>query len=339
MILIRHLLFTLTIILSPVMGGTYGQVEACEGAAVRDAAFTGPRDIHRLCVMAARDDIEADRIYQHLEAWLRTDGRKLNIELHRADVNDTELDWLKEYGLPGAPPESPVTVLCGYRTMERRAFYIQYWQPEPAKEDLAALADSPLRERIRREIGSKMALLLYVKGTDEQAGTTEATLHKVAREWSEKQPLAVEVVELARMDEKESLLLAFSDQGPSGPEWVAVVFGRGKFMPPLAGEDITETVLNQQMEILIGDCACLRSPLSLGIDVPLKWESSMDTAATALRPKTDTTTTRSVNTPVDPIVAQPPSRRIFYVTTLYTAGGLVVIAVIVFAIIFRRKAD
>ncbi len=318
-------------------GRTAGKVEACDGSAVRDAAFTGPRDMHRLCVMAGKDDTEADRIYQDLEAWLRTDGQGLNIELHRADVNDGQLDWNKEYGIPGAPPESPVTVLCGYRTIERRAFYIQHWQPGPDKQDLAALADSPLRERIRREIGSRMALLLYVKGTGEQAGTTAELLHKVAREWSEKQPLNVEVVELSRTDEKEGLVLAFSDQGPSGPVWAAVVFGRGKFMPPLAGADITETNLNQQMEILIGDCACLRSPLSLGIDLPMKWDASLDEAAVALRPNTEPSTTQRVAPPLDPLVAHPPSRNVFFIATLCAIGGLVVVILLAAGIIFGRR--
>ncbi len=316
--------------------GSVNRVEACDGSAVRDAAFTGPRDMHRLCVMGGKDDRETDRIHQELEAWLRTDGQGLNIELHRADVNDGQLDWSKEYGLPGAPPESPVTVLCGYRTIERRAFYIKHWQPEPGKEDLAALADSPLRERIRREIGSRMAMLLYVKGTDEQAGAAEDMIRKVAREWSEKQPLNVEVVELSRTDEKEALVLAFSDQRPSGPEWVAVVFGRGKFMPPLSGAEITEATLHQQMEILIGDCACLRSPLSLGIDLPMKWDPSMDEAAVALRPNADPTTTQRVAPPLDPLVAHPPSRNVFFIATLCTAGGLVLIVLVAAGFIFRR---
>lgn len=334
----HHLLVTLMTLSVVLTGGAAGSVEACDGAAVRDAAFTGPRDIHRLCVMAAQDDTEADRIYRDLAAWLEADGQGLNIELHRADVNDAELDWPKEYGLPGPPPESPVTVLCGYRTIERRAFYIQHWQPGPDQDDLAAMADSPLRERIRREIGSKLAMLLYVKGTGEQAGEAEEIIRKVAREWSAKQPLDVELIELDRADAEESLLLAFSDHGPGGPEWTAVVFGRGKFMPPLAGAEITERVLNQQMEILIGDCACLRSPLSLGVDLPMKWGPNLDEAAIALRPVSDAPSTRRIIVPLDPLVAHPPSRSAFYVATLCTAGGLLVMVAVAAGIIFRRKA-
>jgi len=88
------------------------------------------------------------------------------------------------------------------------------------------------------------------------------------------------------VDARERLLFAFTGALRSDSDWVAVVFGRGKFMPPVEGQDITAEALDTQLQWLLEDCACVRSVSSLGVDIPMVWTKALDETVIPLRAQT-----------------------------------------------------
>ncbi|MFH1741968.1 MAG: hypothetical protein ABIH23_23440 [bacterium] len=263
-------------------------LQACGNLTVRDAAFQQPRDIHRLCVIDEKDGAEGQRIYDRIDAWLKTSGAGLNIELYRESIDDPKVQWDK-YGIPSAPPSAPVVVLAGYHRWENRRFFIHYWEPGPSLEELESLRTSPARETIRNETPRKLAMIVYVPGTVGDSSAMEDLLSRVAVSWSKEESLGVSVIRLDRLDKREQLLYSFMGIEESGPDWVAIAFGRGKITPPLQGDAITESDLNARLDLLVGDCTCLQSPSGLGVDIPMVWDETFDSQVIALRSDDDTT--------------------------------------------------
>jgi len=255
---------------------------ACYDLTVRDAAFGVPRDVHHLCVMAPADDPAGQALHDQLADWFETRGASLNVELVNVVADDPAVRW-DEYGIPSAPPSLPVVVLAGSRYMERRGFYIDHWEPGPTADDFEAIRTSPARERIRSEVVRRLAVLLYVPGTDAGAGGAEGVLDAVVKRWSRRLPLGLSIVRVDRADDRERVLLSFIGAGEAGPDWVAVVFGRGKIMPPLEGADITEARLDELITLVAGECTCLRPPSALGVDIPMMWDEKNDAAVIPLR--------------------------------------------------------
>ncbi|MBN2290501.1 MAG: hypothetical protein JXQ83_14300 [Candidatus Glassbacteria bacterium] len=259
------------------------QAAGCYNQTVRDAAFRYPRDMHRLAVVAGREDPEGNAVYSRLEQWLHTSGRGLNLELSLVDPEDPEVSW-EELGVPSAPPSWPVVVLAGGNSnwRSRPSFLIDHWEPEPSAADLEVLASSPAREEIRSEAARRLAVLVYVPASDSGSGALEV-LESVARRWSAEEPLGVGLVQVDRKDQRERLLLAFMGAADAGPGLAAVVFGPGKMSVPLRGGEITAERLDRLIDPLSGDCTCLQSPYALGVDIPMKWDETHDRAVVALR--------------------------------------------------------
>ena len=152
----RPLLAALFLLASGLMATT---ARACNDGTVRDAAFAGPRDVHRLCVIARSDDPSGAAIKRRLANWLADAGTGLNVELVDVAADAVGVQW-RDYGIPSAPPELPVVVLAGRRTAERKSFFIDYWQPAPTAEELEQLRDSPARQAIRRQIGKNRSIIV-----------------------------------------------------------------------------------------------------------------------------------------------------------------------------------
>jgi len=310
------------------------EATACYDFTVRDAAFSEPRNVHRLATIAEIHDPAGQRIHDQLDMWFKKSGAGLNVALLRVAADDPSVRW-DEYGIPSAPPSSPVVVLAGTRYAERRAFFIDYWEPGPTSEDLAALKTSPAREAIRREVVHRLAVLLHVPGVPGEAGSTEGVLDRVVRSWADEEPLGVSVVRVDRSDERERLLLSFIGVKESGPDWVAVVFGRGKVMPPLEGENITETRLNELIGLLVDECSCLRPPSSLGVDMPMMWDETLDAAVVALRSSEDIGRALPDAWLGAQIDSSPITRRVLS-TTSWTLGAFVLTISFAAAAIVRR---
>ncbi len=255
---------------------------ACEGGSVRLAAFNNPRDVHKLCVIANTEDTAADGLYADLSDLLALKAADLNVELVRVNADDPQVVWAA-LSLPSAPPVLPVTVLVGWDSVNRRPFFIDYWEPGPTEDELATLARSDVREAIKRGVVAYWAVLLYARGTGENSGAVDAVVDAAVGKWAVDQPPGITVAHMDRTDPKERTLRAFIGLPPSGPDWVGVVFGRGKLTaPPLEGTAITEDNLNKLIGGLLEPCTCLVDGTSLGVDIPMVWGESQDEAVVAL---------------------------------------------------------
>ncbi len=266
------------------MGVLTAPVWACAIGTVRDAGFQGDRNVHRMCIIANTDDASAQEMYDRLATWLRDSGEEMNIDLFRVNADDPGVLW-SSFGIPSAPPSLPVVALVGLSPATRMPFIIDYWEPGPSDEDLATLESSPVRDRIKEEVVDAWAVLLYSPGKASDENASQAALDAVSAKWSLEQPQGVTIIRLDRNDPRERLLCAFTGIEPSGPDWAAVVFGRGKLMaPPLLGDDINENNLNRLIEGLTVPCTCLQDQTALGFDIPMTWDDTLDTMVAALAP-------------------------------------------------------
>ncbi len=317
--------------------------EACDSGTIRQAAFEGPRDMHRLCVIANADDTNANKLHASLKALLDPIALDLNLELLRINAGDPETDWTS-VALPSMPPSLPVTILAGWDSVHHRPFLIDHWEPAPTEEEMAVLVSSPAREAVQQGTAEYWAVLLHAKGTGEQNPDIQAAIDAVEKKWADAQPPGVQVVSLNRSDPKERSLCAFIGLAPSGPDWVGVVYGRGKLLaPPLSGDSITEENLNKLVETLLQPCTCVSPGTSLGVDLPMLWGKAHAECVIPLGSdayiETGTATVNAGKTqPPSPTDDSPaPSRRVPGIVL----GILVVSAILVLAIgiVLMRRSD
>jgi hypothetical protein len=317
-------------------GSVVASVRACESATLRDAAFNEPRDVHRLCVIGKANHLATRTLHDQLASWLKSSGAGLNLELMAAWVDDPNAAWA-EYGIPSAPPTCPVVVLAGRRTFDRKSFFVDHWELGPTAAELELLRRSPAREVIRREVGRRLALLLYVPGTDDGAGRAAKVLEATIATWAKKEPAGLKVVRVDRSDPNERLLLSFIGVRQAGPDWVAAVFGRGKLTPPLQGTEITESRLDDLIQPLVGECTCMRPPASMGVDLLMLWDDVLDKAVVKLRtdsapPKEGRSRPASTD-----MKGTAPERRVLR-STLWTFGAVaVLVAAVVVVVLLRRS--
>jgi len=111
----------------------------------------------------------------------------------------------------------------------------------------------------------------------------QGLLADIEDSWDAKEEAGVSPITLDRNDPDEELALSFLGIPPEGPDWVGIVFGRGKAMDPWMGEDINEVMLNGQLETLIGECSCLTTASGLGVDLPMAWTEEMTAQMVPLR--------------------------------------------------------
>jgi hypothetical protein len=316
-------------------GPVVRHVWACESTTLRDAAFNEPRDVHRLCVVGKAGDSSTRNLRDQLASWLRTAGPSLNLELTAVPVEEPNVPWT-EYGIPSAPPAWPVVVLAGRRTYDRKSFFIDHWEPGPTAAELELLRRSPAREVIRQEVGRRLALLLYVPGTDAGAGRAAKVLEATIAAWAKKEPAGLEMARVDRSDPNERLLLSFIGVRPSGPDWVAVVFGRGKLMPPLQGPEITETRLDELIQPLVGECTCMRSPRSMGVDLLMLWDEALDKAVVKLRTDDVSPGQGPGRSAVAVALSAAPGRPVLG-SALWTFGAIALFVVAAMAIVLLRR--
>ena len=255
---------------------------ACNTGTVRDAAFLNRRDVHRLCVMANRDDAGADATFERLSNWIEKDGAGLNLEVERVIADDEAVFW-ENYGLPSAPPSVPVVALIGVFRAVRRTFVIDHWEPAPTDEDLAAILHSPARADAKKTLVDDWAVLLFAPGEDADAAAHADAVEAIEKKWDAEHPPGITVVYVDRADPDERILCSFAGIQAGGPDWAGVLFGRGRLMaPPLIGEDISEGSLDELLRGLTMPCTCLQEATALGLDVPMTWEPELDAKFAAM---------------------------------------------------------
>lgn len=261
--------------------------DACDSGTVRDAALMAERAEYRLCVFVKSDDAAAAGEIARIESRINDPAAKLNVQVERVDADKPGVDW-ESYGIPSAPPETPVAALIGEGGMPKRAFVLDHWQPYPTDDELAAIKTSPAREKIKDGIASHWAVVLYSPGDPALGadGARPAELFKeVETEWAAKQSPGVTTVRFERADPAERMLRSFTGIDAEGPAWAGIVFGRGKVLaPPLTGSGITKENIGKLLEALAVPCTCLQESSVLGLDIPMTWDARLDEVVAALKP-------------------------------------------------------
>ena len=245
---------------------------------IREEAFSRDRDVHRLAFMSGPRETSDQAAFAEMEKWLTNEGASFNAKLEWVNAGDPQTPWEKSYGIPSAPPSLPVAVLIGAdKTESARSFVIDHWEPGPNADDLAAMLDSPVRKAIRRDLGGHWAVLLFSPGTGPDSASGLSVAESLAKKWSESHPPGVSIVTLDREDPAERLLINFAGIAPDGPDWLGIVFGRGKLMaPPLQGEEIGEGNLDGMITQVMEACTCMRPPDRMGVDIPMTWEPDLE---------------------------------------------------------------
>ncbi len=272
--------FGLTIALTALF--PMGPALACEYLTVRDAAFQEPRDIHRLVLLIRSTDKGIHEMESNIREWIEGYGQTLNLEFLTLDVEDTEIDW-SEYGIPGPPPSTPATVLVGTNQRTRKNFFIRHWDPTPKMDELDAIVQSQFRDQIDDSLLKEVGVIVHSPGNEGGSEEIAEILAGIEKDWDEKEKAGISLLTLDRANEEEKLVVSFLGIPKKGPDWVCILFGRGKAMDPWIGENINEGELNGQLETLIGECSCLQTAGALGVDLPMVWTDEMDSRMIPLR--------------------------------------------------------
>lgn len=245
---------------------------ACDSGTVRDAAFRARREVYRLDFVAPPGDAAAEGEYRRLEQWFAENGAGLNVVLERHTPEDYSGPGAEGFDAASGGP-FPRTYLSGGR-------FVKAWRGAPSEAELAMLRGSPALDAARGELTEKWAVVLYSRGVDEDRF---AEVDAAARQWSESHPPGVTVQKVERDDPREALLCSLAGIGPDEPDWVAVVFGRGRAMIPMPrGMGVTRRAVTEQLNKLAVPCTCLQNTVDFAVDLPLFWELSRDAQVASL---------------------------------------------------------
>lgn len=245
---------------------------ACEGLTVGSALFQNRRQMHTLVVIGPTSDPETENRYEELLSWTHGAGEGLNLSVQRISVDDPGVVW-SDHGFEGPPDADRMTVLVSRHPAGDVSFIVDRWEPEPSREDMAVLRDSPLRERLRAETVSKLAVFVHSAGAEAaESRRIGQLLQELARRWKAERGHDIAILELDRLDPRERALVRFTQLNEIDEEWVGVFAGRGVMLfPPFKGEDITQANLDGLLDKLAGPCTCIVNPYALGVEIPILW--------------------------------------------------------------------
>ena len=265
-----------------LLAGTFAwNVWACNSGTVRDAAFSGRRDEHRLCYFFAEGEPAAEETYLRIEAWFRANGDRLNVHPEQVNTSDPEVRW-SDYGMTGPPPQLPVTALVGSSMLFRHPFVIDHWEPAPSNEELDQLFHAPSMEKAKERLVDIWGVVLYAVQDTAQA-QAGAWIEAAVKEWGDSHEPGLAFLRVDPEDPGERLFTALAELGPEAPECAAVVFGRGRLMAPLLrGEELTKENLYRLLDQLTVPCTCLADSTVMGLDLPVRWEEALDIRFAAL---------------------------------------------------------
>ncbi len=249
---------------------------ACNSGTVRDAAFQSRRDLYMLAVFGPEKDGKTDTIAADLEKWLLPQSDLLNIRIERVHTDSPEVDW-KRYGLKKSPELLPTVALIGRFSLLQESYCLKQWHPKPASEALERLGTSPALEAAKEHLVHVWGVLLFSPSPDEPDPAVKATLEAVEKRWDKEHAPGIRMVTLDRTDPKEAILCKLAGLDEDSLDWVCVLFGRGKLLlPPLEGEDISAQRLEQLLNQLTVPCTCIQDTTTTGLDLPLRWEKTLD---------------------------------------------------------------
>ena len=193
--------------------------------------------------------------------------------------------------------------------------------------ELDATIDSPFRAELRDRLLKEVGILVHVPATVEAREDLKPLLNDLESNWDEKEKCGVSLMTLDRNDPEEELLLSFLGVPKEGPDWVAILFGRGKAMDPWTGPEINEPELNGQLESLIGECSCLQTAGALGVDLPMRWTEGMDAMMVPLRDPVEAEDPTVLAGMRNSGLTDGPVRSVLVIAGIILAGGVAILIV------------
>lgn len=145
------------------------------------------------------------------------------------------------------------------------------------------VVQSPLREKMLKDVHRAFAFVLFVEGKNKQENdTARLQVENACRRVEEVMPLMPKLVEVSpvmlgvdreRLEEERVLLWSMGmDTIPSAP-YAWVVYGRGRYMGgPLDKEDMARGTVYRYLAMVGADCECnIDRKWMLGTQLPLLW--------------------------------------------------------------------
>lgn len=241
---------------------------------------------------------EQEQQIARLRKFGRNDGGRANLLVQTADVGG-ELSKPLEFLWKSQPSTTLPWIVVEEPNPEEGTV----WQTFPLseKERFDKLLDSPARRQIANHLlkGESVVWLLVESGNAEvdvaTAKLLEETSAKLVRKLklpdgigepgstlASSLPLRISftTVRVARKDPEEAALVgllghifptALAEKGPA----VVPIFGRGRALDAVAGEELTDETLTEAAVFLTGRCSCQVKKLNPGVDLlfTADWES------------------------------------------------------------------
>lgn len=254
---------------------------------VRDSAFRSVRDLHKLCIIANSNDSSVPPYQHRLNQWLENTGGTLNLEVVRVDADDPATNW-QSLGIPSSPPSLPVTVLIGRDNGNGENFVIDHYEPVPSDSELAVIADSPVRQRLARELAQHVAVLIFAPRDVDTNSPAAERVQAIVDSGIADERIGLSMIRLDRTDPAERLLCRFMGLRPGSPDTLCVAFGRGKLMsPPLTGDQIDADNVDNLVTQIRQACSCSQPLPTMGVDVPLLWSGDIDSSVVLMDQELD----------------------------------------------------
>ncbi len=288
---------------------TAGSALACRIPVFRYALERWPPDLFELVILH-RGDLNTEQIelVQSIEARAADDTNPANLRVVTVDVGQQELSS-EHRALLGAVQtdiatlEEPRMILLF--PLQRRHATIA-WHGELTAENVARLADSPLRQQaVERLLAGDSAVWVLIEGSDKAANdaaaaTLESELAKIEELIKLPTQEILEAEEEFRADTAVELRVGFSllrlrTDDPSEAvfrsmllgtesdlrdfdEPIAIpIFGRGRTYYALVGKGINADLIEQNCRFICGDCSCQVKEQNPGSDVlmAVNWDDQI----------------------------------------------------------------
>jgi len=254
---------------------------------------------------------EAQQAVADLRARGRVDAQGAAINLLLADL-DASPDAAVKNLWEASPGASLPWMIVRYP--EYLGVTENIWAGPLSREAVAAIMDSPARRRIARDLiqGESAVFLLMESGNrekDEAAAqllkTQLAELEKTLElpdvpsgQWDDpayddkgppKMRLGFEMVRLSRTDPAEQvfvkMLIGPAPQRLQGGEPIVFpIFGRGRALCAIVGDQITADRIGEEAAFVVGPCSCIVKDQNPGVDMlmAVDWDAALDGQASAI---------------------------------------------------------
>ena len=247
----------------------------------------------------------SDSLDSNLSAFIRRfdarrrDSLSANVVIFPVDTADSKEEWVEAIYRKAAIPQLPWMIL---RYPKSARIGLHVWEGPADISAIRRLIDSPLRKEIteRLSAGENGVFLLVESGDETQDKRAGSLIDKELKALQKKLKLpetiedphfevdtslgppirvAFSSLRCSRDNPAEDLLVSMLLKSSPGvaeakEPVLFILYGRGRVLPPLAGNAISAETLGRMCSFLIGECACTAKAENPGIDILFRadWE-------------------------------------------------------------------